>query len=275
MAENKYTHILQNIQSQLSTINKKLCEISDQSVDNSTYDVSARYCDGSNIEERVTGIVQTIPHGEYVQKVQICTTTNKDYEVVCISNDNGITIVKGVQVFDTAIYPPTFELWLNGVDVTATYTVVPCQSKNRYDYEITKICVDGYTWDKVYVWDKQGDNIPNLVTILWIDNNGNIVSAPDITLIDNINCNEICNPIISDAFADDLSTLSEGNSISITKPSCCELLVTTSIGSFRVIKGIQSYSTDTFNCPIIVNNITILSGNCTLSDVHIISNKIK
>lgn len=274
MAEDKSISILQSIATQLRLIHKGICELIGA---NNPTTVGAKLCNGEEEQYRVNSIVQTIPHGDYIQKVQICSVTpDKDYEVVCISNDNGLTIVKGIQEFtDFTTTPPTYTLWLNGIDVTTTYTIVPCETNNKYDYEIKEICVDGQLWNKIYVLDKQGDNIPNLITTIWTDQYDNIVTIPDISLINNINCQEKCEPLITDAYGDDLSTLSLGHSISITKPTCCELLVITTIGTFRIVKGIQSYSTAIFECPVGVTDINILSGNCTLSDVHIIINKLK
>lgn len=275
MAEERSVSILQNIATQLRLIHKSLCELIGISTTPPTYTVGAKLCDDSITEETVTSIVQTIPHSDYVQKVQICQSTDIDPEIVCISNDGGTTIVKGWEVFDVSVYPPISTIWLNGVDVTGTYQVVPCESNNKYDYESALVCVDGETWEKWYVWDKQGDMLPNIVSILWIDNIGNIVPAPDNTLINNFNCLPKCEISISDAYGDDLSTLLAGNSLSITKPACCELLITTTVGQFRVIKGVQNYATAIFECPLNIIDIAVLSGNCTLSDIHIISNKTK
>jgi len=275
MAEEKSVSILQNIATQLRLIHKSLCELIGLNSTIPAYTVGAKLCDNSIISQRVTSIVQTVPHSEYVQKVQICQSNHIDPEIVCISNDGGTTIVKGWEVFDINVYPPTSTIWLNGVNVTGTYQVVPCESNNRYDYELVSVCVNGETWEKWYVWDKQGDASPNIISTLWIDNTGNIVSAPDNTLINNTNCLPKCQISISDAFANDLSSLLVGHSLSITKPACCELLITTTVGQFRLIKGVQSYTTAIFECPLNITDINILSGNCTLSDIHIISNKIK
>jgi len=191
-----------------------------------------------------------------------------DPEVVCLSNDGGATIVKGWEVFDVSTNPPTSTLYIGGVEVTG-YSVVPCDKPMQYDYEKEKVCVDGKTWTKWYVWDKTGDGIPNLVTVLWLDETDAIIAAPDSTLINNANC-KVCLPTISDAFADDLSTLLPGTSITITKPNCCKIQVVTTVGSFTLREKETYYSTTDFKCPITVTGITIVSGTCRLADIHII-----
>ena len=85
---------------------------------------------------------------------------------------------------------------------------------------------------------------------------------------------EIKNPAISEAFGNDLSTLQAGHNFSITKPSCCKIKVTTSIGSFHVLENIQFYNTSDFECPITITAIEIVSGNCALDKIHVISNKL-
>jgi hypothetical protein len=77
----------------------------------------------------------------------------------------------------------------------------------------------------------------------------------------------VCLPTISSAFGNDLTSLSPGNSVSIQKDACCVVKVTTSAGSFIVRKGMTAYSTTDFNCPVTVDAVEIVSGNCTAADV--------
>jgi hypothetical protein len=81
-------------------------------------------------------------------------------------------------------------------------------------------------------------------------------------------------PSISEGFGDDLSTLLEGNNFSITKPACCKIKITTSIGSFHMMKGVQFYNTSDFLIPITISNVEIVDGDCALDAIHIISNKL-
>jgi hypothetical protein len=86
---------------------------------------------------------------------------------------------------------------------------------------------------------------------------------------------ECCEPEICEAFADDLSTLCPAHNFIINKPSCCKIKVTTSIGTFHVIEGAQSYTTSDFNCLVEITNVEIVSGTCTLDKIQIVGNKLK
>lgn len=83
-----------------------------------------------------------------------------------------------------------------------------------------------------------------------------------------------CCPKICEANGDDLSTLCASHNFSFTKPECCKVLVETSIGNFTIPANIQSYVTSDFKCTFTVNNVSVVSGTCSLSDVHIIGNKL-
>jgi hypothetical protein len=219
--------------------------------------------------------VQTIPHPSAVQLVKICPSTNKDPEVVCISNDGGITVVSGWEVFtisNSGVVTST--IYLNGVDVSATYKIVPCGIKAKYDYEIEKVCVDGKTWTKTYVYDPSAVT-PTLLSVLWLNEVDLPQLAPNPILINNVNCIPVVVQTISDAFGNDLSTLLPGNSFSITKPDCCTVQIVTSIGTFTLRDKETYYSTDKYSIPFTVDAVNIISGSCTLNSVHIISNKTK
>lgn len=194
-----------------------------------------------------------------------------DPEVVCLSNDGGLTIVKGIVEFDTSTIPSTKTIYLFDGSLATGYEVVPCDKPMQYDYEKEVVCVDGKSWTKWYVWDKTGDGVPNLVSILWLDETDAPIAAPNPLLINNENC-KVCLPTISDAFGDDLSTLLPGTSFTITKPDCCRVQVITSAGTITLREKETYYSTTDFKCPITVTGITIASGTCSLADIHIISN---
>lgn len=235
--------------------------------------VEGQKCDDTKETETANGIFQTIPHPDYVQRVQICKT-GIDPEPVCLSNDGGVTVITGWEVFDTSTNPPTSKLYVNGVEVTG-YEVVPCDPGNQYDYEHKEVCVDGERWVQVFVWNKKFDGIPNLETILWIDATGTVVTAPDPALINNANCNPPCLPEICSATGDDLSTLCPGHNFSFIKPDCCKLKVTTSIGTFIIPKRVQSFSTSDFDCTFEVTNVEVIEGTCDLSKVDIMGSKLR
>ena len=200
------------------------------------------------------------------------TTPSIDPEVVCLSNDGGTTVVQGIAEFDTSTVPSTKTLYLFDGTIAIGYSVVPCGKSMQYDYEKITVCVDGFSYTKWYVWDKTGDVTPNLVSILWLDQNDVPVAAPDPLLINNANCTSLCTPTISDAFADDISTLLPATNFIITKPECCRVLVTTSVGGFTLREKETYYATTDFNCPVTITDVQIVSGSCMLSDIHIISN---
>lgn len=263
--QNKY---LASIATHTNNMWSKLCELV-EAFTPTPFIVTGADCNGVPVTAEATSTVQTVPHPDFVQKVQLCKP-NVDPEVVCLSNDGGLTIVTGWEVFDVSVNPPTSTLYIGGVAVTG-YEVVPCDKPMQYDYEKEVVCVDGKTWTKWYVWDKTGDGLPNLVTVLWIDETDTVMAAPDPLLINNVNC-KVCLPTISDAFADDLSTLLPGTSFTITKPDCCRIQVVTSVGTITLREKETYYSTTDFKCPITITGITIVSGTCSLADIHIISN---
>ena len=247
----------------------KVCEIAKSISPSIPFTVTGTDCSGAPVTAEATSTVQTVPHPDFVQKVQLCSS-GIDPEVVCLSNDGGTTIVTGWEVFDVSVSPPTSTLYIGGVAVTG-YSVVPCDKPMQLDYEKESVCVDGQGYSKWYVWDKTGDGLPNLVTVLWLDETDAVVVAPDPTLINNANC-KICLPTISDAFADDLSTLLPGTSFVITKPDCCKILVTTSAGTFTLREKETYYATTDFKCAVTIDSIVVVSGTCTPDSIHIISN---
>jgi hypothetical protein len=182
-----------------------------------------------------------------------------DWEVVCLSNDGGVTIVTGIAVFDVLNGTPTTKYYIDNIEVTG-YTIVSCETSGK-DREILSVCVDGKTWT---------------VTVLWLDETDTVVPTPDPLLINNSNCNtvETCLPSISEAYGNDLSTLLPSHNFSIQKPDCCVVKVTTNVGVFSVQKGVGFYNTSDFKCPISITGVEILSGSCTLDKVYIIGNKL-
>jgi hypothetical protein len=145
----------------------------------------------------------------------------------------------------------------------------------------TNCSVDGYIYEnwlvrEVIKWDSiTGLEISRAVEyskdgVIWVataPENYFLGECPEVMPVDEI---PVCE--ISEAFGNDLSTLKSGKSFSITKPSCCKIKITTDIGSFHVLDGIQHYSSSDFTCPFNITNVEIVGGTCTLDKVHIISN---
>jgi hypothetical protein len=196
-------------------------------------------------------------------------TKSYDFELTCSSIDGRLLI----QRFDKNTGTLTlFES--DGITaVTDGSNSSNCTPK-QYDFEPTEVCVNGEKWTKIFVFDTNL-NIPVIISILWLDSNNNIVFPPDPLLVNNEKCNPTCLPLISDCFGNDLSTLQPSHNFSIQKPNCCKIKITTTIGSFMLSKEINQYTTSDFGCLINITSVDILSGNCNLSDIYIIGNKLK
>lgn len=196
----------------------------------------------------------------------------KDFEplVLCdITNGNPIIV--------TYTFDDSGELSIEKKDIDGnifTGQIGKCPTKN---YGITSkewFCINGT--DNIAREDivNLDDNSP--IASLWRDMAGNIIPAPAIGTYTAGICNiEICQPSISSAYANNLSTLQTFHNFSITKPKCCEVQITTSIGNFILNKEISFYSSSDFNCPISISEVSVISGNCTLDKIYIIGNKLK
>ena len=161
----------------------KLCE----AIPAAPFTVTGKDCDGAAVTAEATSTVQTVPHPDFVQKVQLCSA-GIDPEVVCLSNDGGVTIVKGVVEFDTSTVPTTKTIYLFDGSLATGYTVVSCNAKT-FDTEFRQVCVDGQNWTQIFVFDKSVSMVAP-IQIGWLDQNDAVVVAPSPTLINNINCNE-------------------------------------------------------------------------------------
>ena len=116
------------------------------------------------------------------------TTPSIDPEVVCLSNDGGTTVVKGIVEFDTNTTPATKTIYLFDGSLATGYTVVSCTTKT-FDTEFRQVCVDGQNWTQIFVFDKSVSMVAP-IQIGWLDQNDAVAAAPSTALINNINCNE-------------------------------------------------------------------------------------
>lgn len=211
-------------------------------------------CEGNPTS--VPNAILTVPHPDSVQLVKFCQE-KLDPEIVCISNDGGITIIKGFVEFDLNTTPSTTTLYLFDGSLATGYEIVPCDKPMQYDYEEVEVCVDGLSYTKWFVWDKFGDGLPNLIGVLWLDETDTIVPAPDSALIDNENCN-VCQPN-TESFKGNLATLPEFNDIVVFIPQCCEVTITNSAGSI-VLPTQQSNWVYTQRYDCLVSNYNISSS---------------
>lgn len=168
----------------LTTIYETLCKILN-ALAPTPFTVNGADCSGAPVTAEATSTVQTVPHPDFVQKVQLCKP-NVDPEVVCLSNDGGVTVVKGIVEFDTNTTPATKTIYLFDGSIATGYTVVPCSTKT-FDTEFRQVCVDGQNWTQIFVFDKSVSMVAP-VQIGWLDQNDAVVVAPSPTLINNINC---------------------------------------------------------------------------------------
>ena len=183
-----------------------------------------------------------------------------DYEVVCSSVDSRLLLLKVDYINGNQVLTE-----LNGTVVVDGSTPINCDNPSL-ESDAVDICVLGLNWNQ---WIIKSNGIPT-GAIYYTDELGELQPAP--ASFQKGKCIS-CDSNISFATGDDLSTLSESNNFLITKPSCCEITVETSIGTFILRDGVSSYSTTDFNCLVTVDNITVNSGDCLPIDIHIIGNR--
>jgi hypothetical protein len=170
----------------LNSIYETLCKIL-KALAPTPFTVTGTDCGGTPVTADATSTVQTVPHPDFIQKVKICSS-GVDPEVVCLSNDGGITVIKGIVEFDTSTVPATKTIYLFSGAVATGYSVVPCTTKT-FDTEFRTVCVDGQSWTQVLVFDKSVSSVAP-VQVGWLDSTATVVPTPDPSLINNINCND-------------------------------------------------------------------------------------
>jgi len=101
-----------------------------------------------------------------------------DPEIACISNDGGLTRVSGIVVYDTSTMPPSETIYLGGVNVTATYSKVPCESGQDYEQRETCYQVVGdpnQKFSRIDWFDKSNLNTP--IATIWFNQAAQTYSA--------------------------------------------------------------------------------------------------
>lgn len=253
----------------------KICEFLEYIYSNKT----GIDCDGNELQ--IPKAILTVPHPEAIQKVQICKAFETyNPELVCISNDGGTTIVNGWEVFyisDTGV--PTSKLYFNNVDVTGTYSVVPCENNTRYDYESIKECVDGLSYTKIIVLDSNSDN--TIVNVLWLDENSTPTTAPDPSLINNNNCleNKRYSTTFSTVVVTDFNVIpsfpSNTKQVVVFNNSEILLLITTNKGSQSIMPGYSAtFSVYDYESSIESISMSYSNGIVTGSDYVVFNFKI-
>jgi hypothetical protein len=119
-------------------------------------------------------------------------------------------------------------------------------------------------------------------TVFYTNNAGQLVDVPPDAVVTLGVCPVIREvvvippPEISDAFGNDLSTLLPSDnfifdaSTACSSPPCVYQIVTDA-GTFRVRAG-SAITTKTFSSKVTVQSVSVLSGSCSLADLHIIGN---
>ena len=194
-------------------------------------------------------------------------TTTPEFDVFTLCNPvDGSVVVASVTYSITGVPTTTYYLPTGALYVGPT--PVNCAG-GQLESDPQEICVNGNT--SLIQWVVKDNGQPT-GAVYYTDLSGTVVGAPGAGTFTFGACPTVCLPTISDAFADDLSTLLPGTSFVITKPDCCKILVTTSAGTFTLREKETYYATTDFKCPITVTGITIVSGTCSSADIHIISN---
>lgn len=113
-----------------------------------------------------------------------------DPEVVCVSNDWGLTVSKAVAVFDTSVNPPTVELYDFNNTLLTGYTVVKCDDAW---YDIEKGWDFCLSWQLITRYDIIDAETQLVVGSYWVDALGVNQATPVIWDLSARPCEQLCN----------------------------------------------------------------------------------
>lgn len=231
-------------------------------------------CDGTALPAAGNSgeLVQVVQPPGQVFSVRFCSDDNSDFELSCgIDPDTGHTVQTAYKIVNG-----TFELikrWdvVTGAEWTGDPATLESCAGTKLESEQELFCDSGVPFLRWYVIE---DGMP---TGAYVDTDfsGASYTVTNPAAVTKGECVAACNPTISSAFADDLSTLLPGTSISIQKNNCCSIKVSTSAGDFIVSKDAAGYSTGDFDCEVTVTGVAVLSGTCDLADVIVTTQKRK
>lgn len=140
---------------------------------------------------------------------------------------------------------------------------IGCASDIEQESDPVDVCIDGVPATR---WQIKENGVP--VSVAHYTNAKGELIYPTVDAVITLgHCTAVCAPTISSAFADDLSALLPGTTISLQKPTCCALKVTTSAGEFMVAAQVAAYSTSQFNCAVTVDAVEVVKGSCNLADI--------
>jgi hypothetical protein len=209
----------------------------------------------------------------------MCSDDAADFELACgIDPNTGHTIqtaykiVAGQFVVINRWDVNTGAAWTGDAATLASCAGVTQESDPR------EVCVNGAALTQ---WVVMEAGMPT-GTVFYTNNAGQLVEvAPgaEVTLGACPVIKEVViipPPEISDAFGNDLSTLLPSHnfifdaSTACSSPPCVYQIVTDA-GTFRVRAG-SAITTKTFSSKVTVQSVSVLSGSCSLADLHIIGN---
>ena len=119
-----------------------------------------------------------------------CETNSIDPEVVCVSNDWGLTSSKAVAVFNTSVNPPTVELYDFNNTLLTGYTVVKCTDAW---YDIEKGADFCLAWELITRYDIIDAETQLVVGSYWVDTFGVNQATPIIWDLSAWPCEQLCN----------------------------------------------------------------------------------
>ena len=216
-------------------------------------------------------LVQVVQAPGQVLTVRMCES-DKDFELSCgVDPDTGHQVQTAYRIVDG-----NFELikrWdtVTGAEWTGDPTTLESCGGGGLESDPIEMCDSGVPFIR-WVVKKSGEPTGDVFDTDLAMQPYTVTDADAVT--QGACPSAACDPTISSAFADDLSTLLPGHSIAIQKPSCCAIKVLTSAGDFLVRKGMTAYSTADFGCPVTVTAVEIVSGNCEVADIIVTTQKL-
>lgn len=188
----------------------------------------------------------------------LCNTLETyDFEFVCDTEYN--TIIAKVNTVTGAIE-------YQNLDGSPYFGEVVICSRTK-ESDIVQVCVNGVNAIAHFVKENGEPN----GEIFFTDMNNVIIPTPATYTVGA--CSSCSIMSVTGA---NLATLGSLNSFMLLKPDCCEVTLSTSIGSVTIPSKLVSYSSSDFDCPFTIDSVSIAAGSqCSLSDILIIKNKTK
>lgn len=145
-----------------------ICELQATAID-------ARLCDGTLVSEDVSTTVRTIPHADYVQRVEICANTaaaqTPNISILCdpVTEDKVIVVV----TFDPITLLPTVTAYnLDGTPYVGVITSLVSCPNEQFDVTQGDPWCDGGTTIVPYTIFDVTNNPPTILSVIWADLNG-------------------------------------------------------------------------------------------------------